>query len=46
MIKANNINIRELFKNFDKDNSAELNQDEFSKFLRIMAPGLKDREIK
>lgn len=46
MIKANNINVRDLFKNFDKDNSAELNQDEFSKFLRLMAPGLKDREIK
>lgn len=41
LIKAHNINIRQIFENFDTDKSMELNFQEFCRFVRVFAPGLR-----
>ncbi|CAD8095363.1 unnamed protein product [Paramecium sonneborni] len=45
IIKANNLKIEDIFKNFDKDQQGDLDFDEFTKLCRTVAPALKNEEI-
>jgi Ca2+-binding EF-hand superfamily protein len=45
LIKAHDINVRQIFENFDTDKSKELNFPEFCRFVHAIAPGLKEHEL-
>jgi len=45
VVKANNIKIKEVFKNFDVDASGKLDRKEFAQLIRIIAPDISDDDI-
>ncbi|KAL4439078.1 hypothetical protein ABPG74_008853 [Tetrahymena malaccensis] len=45
IIKANQLNLKEIFSNFDKDKLGTLDKQEFERLIRVVAPALKDHEI-
>jgi len=45
IIIQNNLNIRQIFNNFDKDHSDSLVLIEFDKLIKKIAPGLKPDEV-
>lgn len=46
IIKAHNLNMQQIFNNFDLDKQGDLDIQEFTKLLRVIAPKIKDHEIK
>ncbi|KAM3130266.1 hypothetical protein pb186bvf_017661 [Paramecium bursaria] len=46
VIKANNQNIQQIFKQYDSDKLGDLSLEEFSNLIRAIVPGLKDHEIR
>ena len=45
IIKANNLNLEQMFKNFDTDKYGTLDKIEFENLIKIVAPELKQEEI-
>ena len=45
IIKANNLNLEDIFVNFDDDKQGDLSIDEFSKLIKVIAPAIKEQEI-
>ena len=45
IIKANNLNLEDIFVNFDDDKQGDLSIDEFSKLVKVIAPAIKEHEI-
>lgn len=46
IIKAHNLNLQQIFNNFDTDKQGDLDFNEFSRMIRIIAPKIKDHDIK
>ena len=46
IIKSYKLNLKDIFQKFDKDKQGTLDLKEFSDLLRIIAPGLKEEEIR
>jgi Ca2+-binding EF-hand superfamily protein len=45
IIRSYQLNLRDIFKNFDKDGQGTLDIVEFAALLRIIAPGLSEEEV-
>lgn len=45
MAQERKLNIRQFFDLFDKDKSSEIDKEEFTAFIRYIAPKIKDIEI-
>lgn len=41
IIKANNLNLMDIFSNFDGDKEGNLDIQEFTRLIKVIAPGIK-----
>lgn len=45
IIKANNLNLADIFRNFDADKQGDLDFQEFTKLIKVIAPAIKPDEV-
>ncbi|CAK81842.1 unnamed protein product (macronuclear) [Paramecium tetraurelia] len=45
VIKANNINVTQIFNKYDKNHQGDLDYQEFYNLIKVIVPGIKDYEI-
>lgn len=46
IIKANKLNLQDIFANFDCDKEGNLDYTEFSRLIRVIAPAIREKEVR